>query len=140
MPLILDNPAGVFAPLAAYSHSVEVPPGATLVFVSGQVPFRPDGSVPASLAEQADQVYANIVAILAAKGLAPSAIIKLTTFMVADDPDKVVAQARKKHLGDHKPASTLVWVSRLVDPAWEIEIEAVALGSAGSGDQEAQPA
>jgi enamine deaminase RidA (YjgF/YER057c/UK114 family) len=127
MPLELDNPATVHAPLGAYSHSVEVPPGSKLVFVSGQVPVRADGHCAASLAEQADQVYANIVAVLAARGVAPHHIVKLTTYIVGDDDAEVVRQARRKHLGEHRPASTAVYVRRLVDPAWKVEIDAVAL-------------
>jgi len=127
MPLELDNPPTVAAPLGAYSHSVEVPPGAGLIFVSGQVPVRADGHCGATLAEQADQVYANIVAVLAAKGVPPSHIIKLTTYIVGDDDAEIVRQARRKHLGDHRPASTAVYVRRLVDPAWKVEIDAVAL-------------
>ena len=66
------------------------------VFVSGQVPVAPDGSVPPTLAEQADQVYANIVAVLAAKGIPPQNIIKLTTFFVEEnDPGALVAAARR---------------------------------------------
>jgi len=125
----LHNPATIHAPLGAYSHSVEVPAGARLIFVSGQVPVRPDGSTPETLAEQADQVYANIVAVLAAKGIAPDAIVKLTTFIVGDDDAEVVRRARRRHLGDHRPASTAVYVRRLVDPAWKVEIDAVALAS-----------
>lgn len=128
MGLSLDNPKAVAEPLGLYSHSVEVPAGAGLVFVSGQVPVGPDGRVGATLADQADQVYANIVAVLSAKGIEPSSIIKLTTFLVDDDVD-VVREARRRHLGDHRPASTAVWVRRLVDPEWKIEIDAVALAS-----------
>jgi 2-iminobutanoate/2-iminopropanoate deaminase len=128
--LRLENPQTVAAPLGRYSHSVEVPPGTRLVYVSGQVPVAPDGSVGATLSEQADQVYANIVAILAAKAIAPAAIIKLTTFIVDDDPEGVIRQARIKYLGEHRPASTAVWVRRLVDPAWKIEIDAVAFAPA----------
>lgn len=127
MELKFENPASVSQPLGQYSHSVEVPVGAKLVFVSGQVPIRADGTAVAGLAEQADQVYANLVSVLAAKGIAPSAIIKLTSFLVDDDPGNVVRQARQKHLGEHRPASTLIWVSRLADPEWKIEIEAVAM-------------
>lgn len=127
MPLKLDNPATLSPPLGLYSHTVEVPTGARLVFVSGQVAVRPDGTLPATLEEQADQVYANIVAALAAKNVPPSCIIKLTTFMVDDDPDGLIRKARVKHLGNHRPASTAVYVTRLVDPAWKVEIEAVAM-------------
>ena len=129
MTVILDNPQGVHAPLGRYSHSAEVPPGARLVFVSGQVGMRPDGTVPQSAAEQADQAYANLVAVLAAKGIAPSAIAKLTTFIVGEDEPGAIAEARAKHLGEHRPASTAVYVSRLVNPAWKVEIEAVAVAN-----------
>jgi len=128
--LKFDNPDTVGAPLGLYSHSVETPAGAGLVFVSGQVGVRPDGSLGATLAEQADQVFANIVAILAAKGIAPTGIIKLTTYIVDDDPEDAVRTARRKYLGAHRPASTAVWVSRLVDPAWKVEVEAIALAVA----------
>jgi 2-iminobutanoate/2-iminopropanoate deaminase len=126
--LKLLNPTTVSAPLGRYSHTVEVQAGSGLVFVSGQVPVALDGSVPATLADQADQVYANLVAVLAAKGVPPHNIIKLTTFYTnVADPDDCVRAARAKHLGEHRPASTAVCVVSLVDPAWMIEIEAVAL-------------
>jgi enamine deaminase RidA (YjgF/YER057c/UK114 family) len=128
MHLKLENPGSVAAPLGRYTHTVEVPPGAGLVFISGQAPVAPDGSVAPSLAEQADQVYANIVAVLAAKGIPPQNVIKLTTFFTdEDDPDDSVRKARAKYLGEHRPASTAVCVRRLVDPNWKIEIDAVAL-------------
>ena len=128
MPLKLENPETVAAPLGRYTHTVEVPAGSGLVFVSGQVPVAPDGSVPSTLAQQADQVYANIVAVLAAKSVPPQNIIKLTTFFVeTDDPDDSVRKARAKHLGEHRPASTAVCVRALVDPRWKIEIDAIAV-------------
>lgn len=127
MTITLDNPPGVHPPGGRYSHSAEVPADARLVFVSGQIGMRPDGSTPESFAEQADQAMANVVAVLAAKGLAPSSIAKLTTFLVGDVDMAEVAAARAKHLGEHRPASTAVWVPRLVNPKWLIEIEATAV-------------
>ena len=53
--LKFDNPEGVAAPLVAYTHSVEVPANAGLIFLSGQVPIRADGHRGTSLAEQADK-------------------------------------------------------------------------------------
>lgn len=126
--LKLHNPDSVAAPSGRYTHAVETPPGRSLLYLSGQVPVARDGSVRTTLAEQADQVYANIVAILASRGVPPSNIVKLTTFLTEDDDgDDCVRKARAKHLGEHRPASTAVFVTRLVDPAWKIEIEAVAL-------------
>lgn len=129
--LNFQNPSDVHAPLGLYSHSATVPPGSRLVYVSGQVGVAPDGSVGATVAEQADQVYANIVAILAAQGIKPSAIVKLTTFIVDDsDAPDAIRKARLKYLGDHRPASTAVYVHRLVDPRWLVEIDAIAVAPA----------
>jgi len=120
------NPADVHPPLGLYSHTVTVPAGSELVYLSGQLGVRPDGSAPDTLAEQADQVFANIVALLAAHGLRPTDIVKLTTFMVAGQDGDAVRAARLRHLGAHRPASTAVYVSQLVDPAWFVEVDVVA--------------
>ncbi|MEO8383816.1 MAG: RidA family protein [Betaproteobacteria bacterium] len=126
MAISLSNPTGVHAPLGLYSHTVSVPQGTELVFFSGQLGVRPDGSTPTTIAEQADQVFANIITLLRSHGLQASDIVKLTTFMVAGQDGQAVRNARLKHLGSHRPASTAVYVSRLVDPAWFVEVEAVA--------------
>ncbi|NOT60842.1 MAG: RidA family protein [Acidobacteria bacterium] len=126
MSLSFTNPSSVHPPLGLYSHTVTVPEGTELLFISGQLGVRPDGTTPATMAEQADQVFANLVALLAAHGLAPTDIIKLTTFMVAGQDGDAVRAARLKYLGSHRPASTAVFVSELVDPAWFVEVEAIA--------------
>ena len=124
-----SNPAAVHAPLGLYSHTVSVPEGTELIFLSGQLGVRPDGSAPTTMEEQADQVFANIIALLKAHGLEATSIVKLTTFMVAGCDGDAVRAARVKHLGSHRPASTAVFVSQLVDPAWFVEVEAVAAKS-----------
>ena len=127
--LEFSNPDCVHAPLGLYSHTVVVPSGTELVYLSGQVGVRPDGSVGESIAEQADQVFANIVSLLGAHGLGPSDIVKLTTYIVAGQDGERVRDARRKHLGAHRPASTAVYVSQLVDPKWFVEVEVVAAKS-----------
>ncbi len=126
MSISLSNPEGVHAPLGLYGHSVSVPEFTELTFISGQLDVRPDGSTPSTMAEQADQVFTNIITLLRSHGLEASDIIKLTTFMVAGHDGQAVRNARIKHLGSHRPASTAVYVSQLVDPAWFVEIEAIA--------------
>jgi 2-iminobutanoate/2-iminopropanoate deaminase len=121
-----SNPAGVHSPLGLYSHTVAVPAGTDLIFLSGQLGVRPDGSAPVTIAEQADQVFANIITLLRAHGLQASDIVKLTTFMVAGHDGDAVRAARIRYLGAHRPASTAVFVAQLVDPAWFVEVEAVA--------------
>ena len=131
MTIKFSNPAAVHAPLGLYSHTARVPGGTELLFLSGQLGVRPDGSTPATIGGQADQVFANIIALLAAHGLEASDIVKLTTFMVAGHDGDAVRAARLKHLGSHRPTSTAVFVSQLVDPAWFVEVEVVAAKSDG---------
>ena len=123
------NPPTVHAPGGAYSHSAVVPAGAELIFLSGQVGMRPDGSLPSSISAQADQVFANISSLLASHGLDASALVKLTMFVVAGQDIQAVRAARANFLGAHRPASTAVFVSQLVDPAWHVEVEAIAAKS-----------
>ena len=128
--LTFSNPDSVHQPLGLYSHVAVVPSGTRLLFLSGQVGVRPDGSVGKTIAEQADQTFANTIALLSAHGLKASDIIKLTTFMVTGQDGEAVRDARRKYLGSHRPASTAVYVSQLVDPRWYVEVEAVAAMSA----------
>ena len=123
------NPPTVHTPGGAYSHTAVVPAGTELIFLSGQVGVRPDGSLASSISEQAEQVFANISALLAAHGLDASALVKLTMFVVAGQDVQAVRAARAKFLGAYRPASTAVFVSQLVDPAWHVEVEAVAVNS-----------
>ena len=132
MSLRFCNPSNLHPPLGLYSHCSVVPPGAELLFISGQLGVRADGSCPGTIAEQADLVFANIVAILRSQGLEPSDIVKLTTFMVAGQDGDAVRAARLKHLGSHRPTSTAVFVSQLVEPSWFVEVEAIAVRIAGT--------
>ena len=124
------NPTEVHAP-NGYSHSALVPAGTELVFVSGQVGVRPDGSTPPTLEEQAEQMFNNISAILQAHKLDQTAIVKITLFVVAGQDIRTVRTARAKLLGSHKPTSTAVFVSQLVDPKLLVECEVIASKQVG---------
>lgn len=124
-----SNPESVHAPLGPYSHIVAVPEGTELFFIAGQLGVRPDSSTPSTISEQADQIFANIIALLKAHNLEGSDIIKLTTFIVAGHDSQSVSEARLKYLASHRPVSTAVYVSQLADPAWFVEVEAIAAKS-----------
>lgn len=119
------NPPDVHPPIG-YSHTAVVPAGTDLVFLSGQVGVRPDGSTPETLEEQSEQMFKNIATLLQAHGLTESSIIKITLFVVAGQDIRTVRKARVKFLGAHTPTSTAVFVSQLVDPKLHVECEAIA--------------
>src|SRR5688572_11891164 len=121
------NPSNVHPPVGSYSHTVIVPPGTELLFISGQVGMRPDGSIPASFVEQAEVVFENIRSCLAAHGLGMEAVVKLTSFLMPGVDVHSMREIRQKHFGEHRPASTAVYVSHLVSPDFLLEVEAVAV-------------
>ena len=124
------KPVELAAPVAAYAHGVHVPAGSELIFTSGVVPTKRDGSVPANIGEQANVVWRNISAILAEGSMTISDVVSVTTYVVnsADLADhlKIVMAARDFAMAGHRAASTLVTVPALARPEWLIEISVVA--------------
>ena len=62
------NPASVHAPSSGYSMGLELGQHRRLLFVSGQVPEKPDGSVPEGFEAQCEQAWRNVIEVLAAAG------------------------------------------------------------------------
>lgn len=121
------NPTTVHAPAGKYSHGVEAPPGTRLLYVSGQVGAKPDGTTASSDAAQCEQAWANVKNVLAAAGMGLDDIVKLNAYITRTDLIPVYRAARDKVLGDiAPPASTLVVVSALANPSWVVEVECVA--------------
>ena len=123
--IVRHNPASVHAPSSGYSMGLEVGQHRRLLFVSGQVPEKPDGSVPEGFEAQCEQAWRNVIAVLAAAGLGVEHLVKINTFLT--DRSQVVANRaiRRKMLGGNEPAST-VMIAETVDGKWLLEIEAIA--------------
>jgi 2-iminobutanoate/2-iminopropanoate deaminase len=126
MTATFTNPRDVHPPVGPYSHTAAVPAGTELVFISGQVGMRLDGTVPAAFGEQAEVTFQNLRACLAAHGLGVEAVIKLGVFIVPGQDFQLLRAARERHFGAHHPTSTSVYVPQLAAPKFLLEIEAIA--------------
>ena len=135
----LLNPRGVHAPVGPYSHTALVSPRAQLVFIAGQVGMRPDGSIPAGFAEQAEVTFENLRACLATHGLGSEAVVKLGVFVVPGQDLSVLRAIREKHFGAHRPTSTTLYVPQLASPAFLLEVEAIAVKEAGGAARRPKP-
>jgi reactive intermediate/imine deaminase len=114
-------------PVNGYSHAVAF--SGPMVVVSGQVPVDAEGRLVGKddPAAQITQVFENLVAALAAAGTTMDQVVKLTVFLtdLADLPD--FRRIRDQYVSaEHPPASSLVQVSALVNPAFRVEVEALA--------------
>jgi enamine deaminase RidA (YjgF/YER057c/UK114 family) len=117
------NPPGVKPPARHYIHSIELPPNCRVLSVSGQVAVRPDGSIPTGISAQTEVCWQNIVNILRASDMGVRNVFKVVQYLTrVEDRDAHMA-VRNRFLGDHKPTSTLLFVSALAQPEFIVEVE-----------------
>ena len=122
------TPQDIAPPFARYAHGVEVPPGARLIFTSGQLGLAADGTVPDDVGAQADICFANIDAILRSGGAGRGDVVRINAFVTDRAHMAGYMAARDRWLADVErlPASTLVIVSGFTRPEFTVEIEVVA--------------
>ena len=114
------------APISAYTQAVEVTGATRTLYISGQVGIGPDGQTPDDIGAQSRLVWANLAAQLRAAGMTFDNVVKVVTIL-PNAADVVASRtAREEALGDRRPASTLI-IGGLANPAWKIEVEAVAV-------------
>src|SRR2546422_148054 len=97
-----------------------------LVFVSGTVGGRPDGSIPAAIKEQCRQMYENVQQVLHAAGSGLDHVVSTTTYLVNASDYRVLNEVRAHYFAKDPPTSAVVVVKELVRPELLVEVEAVA--------------
>ena len=109
---------------APYNQAVLI---GELVFVAGQLGLRPGEKdmVGDSIAEQTEQVMANLRAILEEAGSGLDKLVKTTVFLQRLDDFAGMNEVYARHVGDRPPARSTVEVAKLPSGAL-VEIEAIA--------------
>jgi enamine deaminase RidA (YjgF/YER057c/UK114 family) len=123
------NPDGAFDPSHIYSHIVIPPPG-QVVFFAGQWGGDIDGQlVEGGFAAQVARAFENVQTQLAAAGIGPPQVTKLTHYVVGLDQQK--RSVLHGEVGTiwpvDKPAATLLGVERLARDGmfYEVDVQAV---------------
>ncbi len=120
---------GLRDPVSHYCHVTRAGPH---VWVSGVVGVAQDGSIPADTVAQFDIAIEAMDACLKAAGAGPADVVKVQVFLTDVGDRPAINPRRIAYFGDHRPASTLVEVSALVDPRMTVEIEAQAFVSSAA--------
>lgn len=120
------NPPEVHAPVAAYSHQVDVGPGARWLVLSGQIGMRPDGTLADGAVAQLAVALDNIRRNLDAAGMAVEDIVKLTVYLVGEVSADERRDVLSAFFGAHRPCMTLLYVVGLAAPAIKVEVDAWA--------------
>ena len=114
---------GIMEPVSHYCHVVQAGPH---VWVSGVVAMDGNGDVPQGVVAQFDLAIDVMDQCLKAAGAGPEHVVKVQVFLTDISDRPAINPRRIAYFGDHRPASTLVEVSALVDPRLKVEIECQA--------------
>ena len=119
---------GMSEPISHFTHVVRA---GNIVFVSGCVGSDAQGRTVGGddATAQARQALENIKRCLTAAGATFADVCKVTVFLKNMADREKVNVARKEYFGPHRPASTLVEISKFVRDDILVEIEATAVVS-----------
>jgi 2-iminobutanoate/2-iminopropanoate deaminase len=110
------------AAIGPYSQAMQV---GALLFTSGQIPLRADGSLlEGGIEAQTQQVLDNLRAVIEAAGGSLARVVKTTVFLQDMQEFAAMNAVYAAAFGDHHPARSTVQVARLPRDV-RVEIEAI---------------
>ena len=113
-------------PKVGYARAVQV---GDRVHVSGTTGTDPSGKVlaPGDVYAQTVQAIRNIESALTRLGLGLEHVVRTRIYLTDIDRWEEVAKAHAEFFGAIHPATSLIGISRLVDPEMLVEVEAEAV-------------
>ncbi len=111
-------------PIVGYSRAVRA---GNWIAVTGTIGLGADGTCPPTAAEQMRQALAIVFAAIEALGAGRRDILRTRIYVTDIRLWEEIGRVHAEMLGDVRPATTMVEVSALADPAAFLEVEADAV-------------
>lgn len=117
-----ENAPGAIGP---YSQAIKAN---GMLFCSGQIPIDPATGefVEGGVAEQTEQVFKNLTAVLEAGGASLDSVVKTTVFLADMNDFGAMNEVYARYFDTNKPARATVQAARLPRDA-RVEIECIAV-------------
>jgi enamine deaminase RidA (YjgF/YER057c/UK114 family) len=115
-----------FEPRIGFSRAVRI---GRYIAVSGTAPLGPDGKTVSigDAAGQARRCLAIISAALAQAGASMRDVIRTRTLLTRIEDWEAVGAVHGEFFGEIRPATTVMQVSRFINPDWLVEFEVDAM-------------
>jgi enamine deaminase RidA (YjgF/YER057c/UK114 family) len=115
-----------YEPVIGISRAVRI---GNLIAVSGTAPIGPDGKNVGvgDPAAQARRCFEIIRLALEEAGVGLKDVIRTRTFLTRIEDWEAVGRVHGEVFEGIRPASTMIQVTRFIDPDWLVEIEADAI-------------
>jgi enamine deaminase RidA (YjgF/YER057c/UK114 family) len=111
-------------PVVGYSRAVR---DGNWIAVTGTIGLNPDGTCPPTAAGQMRQALEIVIASIEALGASRHDILRTRIYVTDIRLWEEIGKVHADLLGDVRPATTMVEVNALADPAAVLEIEADAI-------------
>jgi enamine deaminase RidA (YjgF/YER057c/UK114 family) len=115
-----------YEPIIGFSRAARI---GNILAVGGTAPIGPDGKTVGigDPVQQTRRCLEIILVALEEAGASLNDVIRTRTFLTRIEDWEAVGQVHGEIFGGIRPASTMIQVSRFIDPDWLVEIEADAV-------------
>jgi enamine deaminase RidA (YjgF/YER057c/UK114 family) len=120
---VVPDPVGA-SPNRLYSPGVDA---GDYLYVSGQGPRRPDGTLPANFHDQVTQVLDNVQTIVKSAGLSMEHVVYIQVYLEDMTKNDELRKTISEYFGKSQPAQAVLGVARTPDSS--LAINAVAVRS-----------
>jgi 2-iminobutanoate/2-iminopropanoate deaminase len=121
---------GKFRPASPLSAGIR---GGDILWLAGQVPTDPDTGEVATggIDAQTNKAFDNLERLLATEGCGLERVVRCTVFLTTQADFAGMNAVYRMRLKDPYPARSTLIVAALANPAYRIEIDAIAIAGKG---------